>query len=231
MDGKPNAPYTDYPTRLLFLPRGTERLEKLGPPKVFRKNHIIIKPGETARYCYVVKSGRVIAFEYTAGGGERVYNFMEEHSLFLEANLLMDAPSPVYFKTAAVSELICIGKGSLLSAMSCDAELSRDVVESVAMKFLSSMDQLRQAACHGAAWKICNLLLIFAARFGAPYDGKILIKEKLSQQMMANLIGANRVTTARVIKELKDMSLVEQVNGYYCVRDAERLRYHLEYIW
>ena len=43
---------------------------------------------------------------------------------------------------------------------------------------------------------------------------------------MSNLLGINRITTVRGIKKLKDMGLLEQINGLYCIRDIERLKRH-----
>lgn len=222
--------YTDYPTRILYLPRGTERLEKLGFRKLFPKNHIIVEQGSFVDYCYIVKKGRVIAFEYTPSGEERVYNFMEEGSLLLEPNILLNKPSPVYFKTTLPSELVCINRESLLHAMAEDQQLTLDIIESISDKFFGSMDQIRQACCHNVTWKICDLLLIFADRFGVQCDGKILIKEKVSQQMLSNLLGINRITTVRTIKELKELNLLDQINGYYCIRSVEKLKRHQDMI-
>ena len=221
--------YTDYPTRLLYLPNGTERLERLGFVKKFPKNFIIIEPEEIPPYCYVVKKGRVIAFEFTPSGEERVYNFMEENSLLLEANVITEKPAPVYFKTTVDSELICIERGALIKAMLEEPQMMFDVVESISNKFFASMDQIRQAHCHNTTWKLCNLLLIFADRFGVEHDGKVLIKEKVSQQMLSNLLGINRITTVRIIRDMRDLELIEQINGYYCIRDmAEFKRYQAE---
>lgn len=186
--------YTDYPTRLLYLPRGIDRLEKLGVKKSYPKDYIIAKAGKTAELCFIVKKGRVLTFEYTRTGEERVYNIMEEGSLLLEANMILKKPAYVNFKTAMPSELICIDRVALLSAMAKDQNLTLDIIESLSNKFLSSMDQIRQSCCHNVEWKICDLLLIFADRHGAKYDGKVLITEKLSQQMISNLLGINRVT-------------------------------------
>lgn len=61
-----------------------------------------------------------------------------------------------------------------------------------------------------------------------PYDGKILIKEKISQQMMANLLGVNRVTLVRAVKELREMGFVEQINGFYCICDEVRMQQYME---
>ncbi|MDR1965758.1 MAG: Crp/Fnr family transcriptional regulator [Synergistaceae bacterium] len=222
--------YTAYPTRLLYLPGGAERLKKYGEAMSFPKDHVIIEPGILPSCCYLVKRGRVVAYEYTSRGGELLYNFMEEGALLLEANLLTDVPAQVYFKTTEPSELIRIEKEVLLRAMEADSRLMRDIVGSISGKFFSAMDQIRQEGSHNARWKICNLLLIFAERHGVPYDGKTLIKERLSQQTLANLLGMNRVTTTRIIRELKDLNLIELINGYYCIRDDEKLKLHVEFL-
>jgi len=228
-DEKKLTYYTEYPTRLLYLPHGMKRFEKLGIQKNLMKNYVIIEPGQIPAYCFIVKKGRVISYEFTPSGEERVYNFMEEGSLCLEANVLVEKPVPIYFKTAMPSELICIDRAELLSAMASDPQLTFDVLESVSDKFLASMDQIREGYCHNATWKLCNLLFIFADRFGVTYDGKVLIKEKVSQQMLSNLLGINRITTVRIIKELKDLNLIEQINGYYCIRNIEKLKQHQNY--
>ncbi|MDR1875900.1 MAG: Crp/Fnr family transcriptional regulator [Synergistaceae bacterium] len=202
----------------------------MGFIEAFPKEDIIAAPGTVTAYCYVVKKGRVIAFEYAPGGEERVYNFMEEQSLFLEAHLLTGIPVAVYFKAAKPSELYCIDRTSLLAAMADDPQLTCDIIETLSNKFFAAMDQLRQGCCYSAAWRICNLLLIFADRFGTPYDGKVLVKEKISQQMISNLLGINRATAVRIMKSLKDSALIEQINGYYCIRDVEKLKRHLEHI-
>lgn len=220
------APHADFVSRLLYLPRGISRLEKLGEKKKYPKNHILVQAGTKPKYCYIVKSGRVVAYEYTLTGEERIYNFNEQNSLLLEANVLFGYASPINFKTAFPSELVSIDRETLMDAISKDSEISMDIMESLATKFMSSMDQIRHANFHNAAWKICDLLLIFADRYGVPYDGKILIKEKISQQLLSNLLGINRVTAVRAIKELKEMALIEQINGYYCIRSIEQLKRH-----
>lgn len=213
-------------SRLLYLPRGISRLERLGEKKTFPKNHILVQAGAGTNYCYIVKSGRVIAYEYTVSGEERIYNFNERNSIFLEANVLFGWDSPVTFKTSMKSELVCIDKETLTRAIAEDPEIAMDIIQAQATKFMSSMEQIRHASFHSAAWKICDLLLIFAESYGVPYDGKVLIQEKISQQTLSNLLGINRVTAVRAIKELKDMSLIEQINGYYCIRDISRLQRH-----
>ncbi|MDR1297334.1 MAG: Crp/Fnr family transcriptional regulator [Deltaproteobacteria bacterium] len=221
--------YTKYPSRVLYLPRGVERLSSLGVLKSFPKDRVISKQDEMPQYCYVVAKGMVTAYDYSVNGSERIYNLMERNAVLLEANLLMRTPAPVYFRAAVDSDLICIDRENLLNAMIDDPEVNFDIIQSLSIKFLSSMDQIRQSGSYNASWKITNLLLIFADHYGVNYEGKVMIKQKISQQMLSNMLGINRITTVHVIKNLRDMGLIENVNGYYCIRDVEKMKIHLDY--
>lgn len=222
------APHAEHLSHLLHLPRGIARLEKLGKRKTVPRNQVLLAAGEKTKFCYIVKRGRVAAYEFTFSGEERIYNLNEENSVLLEANLLFDYASPVSFRALTECELVCIDKETLLSAVQSDPEISLDLMQSLATKFLSSMEQIRHEMFRNAPWKICDLLLIFAEQYGVPYDGKVLIKEKISQQMISNLLGMNRVTVVRAIRDLRERSLIEQINGFYCIRSMERLRRYQE---
>ena len=220
------VPQAEFVTRLLRIPRGISRLEKLGEEREVPKDHMLVEAGEIPKYCYIVKTGRVVSYEFSVGGEERIYNFNENNSLLLESYVLFDTMVPVNFKTTLPSKIVYIDKETLVKAISSDPQICMDVMQSMHLKFNSSMEQIRHANFHNASWKICDLLLMFADCYGVDYDGKVLIKEKISQQLLSNLLGINRVTAVRAIKELKDMALIEQVNGYYCIRDIDKLKRH-----
>ena len=166
----------------------------------------------------------MMAFEYTTTTGARYYNFNEAGSLVMEANILLERDTPVSFVAITDVKARAISREELLRALKEDDALALEIMTSLSYKFMAAMDQVREATQCNVAWKVCNLLLTFAERYGVPYDGKTLIKEKISQQMMANLLGVNRITMVRAIKELREMGLIEQVNGFYCIRDKERMQ-------
>ncbi len=206
------------------LPEGMERLEHYGFVKAIKKGDILAEAGETCQYCYIVKSGRIIAYEYTVNGSERVYSYNEKNSLILEECVLLDCDPPVSFKADCNSELICIDKNALIKATSEDAEISIALMRYLSYKFVSSMEQIRFANCHSATWKVCNLLLMMADNYGEEYNGYLKIKERLSQQLISSILGINRVTVVRVMKDLKELDLIAHINGYYCIHDVNKLK-------
>ncbi len=211
-------------TRLWFGLSSHEKFSNLGKPVSFAKGEIVAQAGRHPTHCYYVLEGRMMAFEYTTTTGERYYNFNEAGSLVMEANILLERDTPVSFVAITDVKARAISREELLRALKEDDALALEIMPSLSYKFMAAMDQVREATQCNVAWKVCNLLLTFAERYGVPYDGKTLIKEKISQQMMANLLGVNRITMVRAIKELREMGLIEQVNGFYCIRDKERMQ-------
>ena len=221
----------DYQYHLLYLPRGIERLEKLGECSAYPKNVELNEPGTVPDCCYLVKSGRVLCYEYSYDGDQRVYNILELGSMFMEDCLLTDTPCPVIFKTLEPCELVRIDKCDLKRAFKQDIDIVMDVCDSISTKFLSAMEHLRLGPRQGAEWKICKMLLICIDHYGKPQeDGSWLLERKISQQMLADILSMNRVTVARKMKDLKDMGLVDTVDGYMCFRDRAALEDHMQYI-
>ncbi len=207
----------------IYLSRGISRLEKLGESIYLPKNHVLLEAGQWTNYCYVVKKGRVLSYELLINGEERIYHFHEKDSLFLEGNVLFGKPSTVGFKTACATELIRIHKNVLISAIQTDPQIALDVIESASTKFQASMEQVRHLRNYCISWKICDVLLSFADYNGVSIGDKVVIREKISQKTISNLLGVNRITTVRAMKELKNKGLVEQINGYYCINNVQDL--------
>ena len=180
-NGNLRVPQAEFVTRLLRLPRGISRLEKLGEERQVPKDHMLVEAGEIPKYCYIVKTGRVVCYEFSVGGEERIYNFNENNSLLLESYVLFDTVVPVNFKTTLPSKIVYIDKETLVKAISSDPQICMDVMQSMHLKFNSSMEQIRHANFHNASWKICDLLLMFAECYGVEYDGKVLFSH-ISQE-------------------------------------------------
>lgn len=199
-------------------------LAKLGTTKHFPKNTYIYQTDEIPDCCYIVKSGEVIALETTAGGSEILHFLIDENAIFGDVNMLMNKPLPVRFRTTTDCELICIPKDKLIKTISEDSRIFMELYLSAANKFLDSIEELREFKLYPASWRLIKMLLTFAEKYGTDYDGKVLIKHKLSINYLTALMGVNRATTIRSLNVLKEKKLVETINGYYCIRDINALK-------
>ncbi len=228
-EGKNNGTeQNDFLYHLLYLPRGVDRLMKLGTVKKVPANTIINEIDAVPEFCYVLKSGSIVCYESSYTGDQRIYNIMEEGSLLMEDCVLFDKPCPVLFKTMEDCEVVAITKCNLKRAFKKDIDVVIDICESLATKFLSAMEQIRLGPRQSASWKLCKFLMICADHYGEQMkDGTILIRKKISHQMFADLLGMNRVTITRKFKELKDRGILDTENGKIRFLDIKKLKEYM----
>lgn len=208
----------DYPTRIYSMDKGHELLFDMGERIHLKAGKMLVEQGDPIKYCYVVISGRVISMEYTLDGAERIFNMFDAGSIFLESNVLLDSIAAVSFKALTDTELVRITKKQLLKSMMEQEQVLLAVVSSTAHKYFSAMDQIREGFDHDAFWRIYNLFMIFASNYGKEDGNWIRIDIKLNHQMIGNLLGMNRVTVSKIIKEMKNQGLIQQVNDDYCIK-------------
>ncbi len=217
----------EFINHLLYLPRGIERLEKIGTLKQYPKDVELNQIDSIPDSCYLVKSGRVICYEISYSGDLRIFNFLEPGSIFLEECMLFDKPCPVIFKTQVPSELVVIDKCELKRAMKHDIDIVMDICESLSTKYLSAMEDIRSIPQQSASWKIAKMILNFAEHYGVCMGKQILIRERFNQQLLADLLGMNRVTVTRKLKDMKDQGLIGKTDGYYYICNIDEFHSYM----
>lgn len=165
----------------------------------------------------------MLSLEITEDGEEHIFNIFEPGSLFLESNVLADYPSAIYFRAIVPTECVRVDNSCVREAMKRDEDIMQLIFESFASKFYSAMDRLRDHYNHGASWQVYNMLAQLAESNGKPYyENWIMIEMPMSQQFISNMLGLNRITISRALKELREKDLLMQINNkFYCIRRAD----------
>lgn len=216
--------------QIYFPETHIERFRELGEILELPKNSVLFEAGEVPDCCYYIEQGQVVSYEFTLSGGEHVFSSNSAGAMILVPSMIITHELTLNFKTSRPSRLIRISKDVLYGILAEEPEIAADFIYLLSARLIYTIEQFRERGSHNVPWRVCNLLLSMAERNGVEYDGKVLIREKMSQQDMANRLQANRVTVARVIKELKDYGLVEVINGFYCVRNIDQLKRHMYHI-
>lgn len=202
--------------------------EQLGEVISLPKNRKFLSADDIPQHLFIIKSGLVVGYEELANGNELFYYLMDQNAMMMESNVLLRHPAGVNFRTMEPTELIRVQKETLLREMEKDQRIIFSMFCSVSNKFLISMEELRGSRGNSAEWMLCHLLLEFAEHYGVIYDGKVLIRKSISFQMLAGMLGVNRVTAVRAMHNLRDLGLVERINGFLCIRSKELLKNHQE---
>jgi len=218
------------PTHLFCYDKNMDFLTALGEEIRLPKHRTLLSPNTAPKYCYYVLSGRIIRCGFTAMHEEVIYDSFGEGALIFELEALLDRKLKTIFKTATPCVLIQIPPDALLEEISTNKSSMLQFLEYLASVRLHGNRQARETSLQCVEWKICKLLLTFAEQYGENYDGKIRIKEKITQETLGKMLNISRGSVVRTFKELRDLNLLEQVNGYYCIRSVEQMRRYMDKI-
>jgi CRP/FNR family cyclic AMP-dependent transcriptional regulator len=189
-------------------PEELQTLESHANLKSYRKNTIIIEKGDESSALYVLVSGKVRVYVADEDGKEVVLNVCDEPgSHFGELALLRNTLRTASVMTLEDSKFLIISKQDFLSCLSDYPQIALDIIGHLVDQVSSLTERVSALALNDVYGRLAATL-----RDLAKEEGGRLITQPLTQQELAQMIGASREMVSRIFKELK-------VGGYIRIDD------------
>lgn len=207
-------------------------MRDIGIKKSLQKGERIVSSDSEWTGCYYVVSGLIGAYGVDAEGIEALTFLLDEETLFLESNMLEDvtlarSDTVSVFVAENDTELLFFPKQKFRHLMKSDLETANFVARSIAQKMLAFRFLYNESRSHDIPWRIANLFAAFADGYGEPVGDKVKVSYRISQQLLAKMLGANRITVAKGMKRLKELGLIEKTDDFYFITDRKRLSSYL----
>ncbi len=185
-------------------------LARRGQVRSMARNTVFINEGDRSDSLFVILSGRVKVFVADADGREMVLDIHGPGDYVGE--MALDG-HPRAASVMTMEPTVC-------SVLTCDA--LREVVTSspeVAMNLICTLigrariatEKVRDLALMDVYGRVARLLLSLAVE---QPDGKLVVPERLTQQDIADRVGASRDMVSRIFKDLT-------IGGYITVVDRQ----------
>lgn len=203
---------------LQFLtPEEKAALERICPPRRFKKGSAIFRYQDRADDLYIVLEGKVKISVPTPDGGERILHVLGPGDFFGESFL-----SGLERHT---SEAVALTDMVQVSPVCADKVITMPHVALGLARVLANRVQELEAQLEATTApvpaRVGGALLAFAKRFGTP-EGPSLTRVKLdlTHEELAAFVGSTRVTVTNALGDLKTLGLVEGTRGQYVVNVA-----------
>ena len=200
-------------------PEDVEVFSRIGKILNLPRHTTLQRAGTIPENCYYILEGEVESFDNISSGNERIFRRSGPGALILLPAMMIRHELHLSFRTSRPTKVIKLSRNQLQEYFLATPDFAARTVQA---------EQYWALKNFSLSWRLCSLLLDMAEQYGADYDSKVMLTRSLSQQEMASLLQASRVSVARVMKRLKDLNLVEYINGFYCIRSVEQLRRHME---
>ena len=185
--------------------------------------------GDEGDGCYRVEEGLLKASVSVAAGGERILAILGPGSVVGELSMIDNAPRSASITALRDSKLSFVDRATFETFGQSTPQLYRHITTLLARRLRDTNEALVATNFLSVKGRVARAVLSLAEAFGRDLgQGRILIRQKVSQSDLAAMAGIARENVSRVLNDWAGRSLVRRLAGYYCLDDRSALQRETE---
>ena len=180
--------------------------------------------GDPVDQLYFIISGKIKLGRTAPDGRESLVAIMGPGELFGEMALF--DPSPRSTSATAVSETRLAGlkHENLKKVIERSPEVSAQLLQALARRLRRTNESLADLVFSDVPGRVAKALLDLADRFGRTTDDGVHVHHDLTQEELAQLVGASRETVNKALAEFVQRGWIRLENRAVVILDLQRLR-------
>lgn len=208
----------------LFSGLGEAELAELGRHAVVRnypKNTVIINEGDHSDSLYLIQEGRVKIYLADEQGKEIVINHQGPGEYFGELALLDDAARSASVMTLERSSFCVLSKDVFRDFLADNPNVAIGLIKDLTHRVRALTDNVKSLALLDVYGRVAKTLLGMAT----PQGDRLVIENKLTQQDIADRVGASREMVSRILKDLATGGYIHMEQKHIVIHDRLPARY------
>jgi len=196
-------------------------LEKHAVPRSFAKNTIVVSEGDPTDSLYIIVTGRVKVYCSDESGKQVTLNDLKPGDYFGEIALFDDAERSASVMTMEPSRFLIINKAAFKQALASHPEISFSLIRHLTKRVRDLTQNVKSLALMDVYGRIANTLLHLSTADGA----RLVTEIPLTQQEIANRVGASREMVAKILKDLETGGYITVEKRKIVINQALPARY------
>ena len=181
-----------------------DAVRALANEKNYPKNAVILTEGEMGDSLYMIQSGKVKVFIGDENGREIILKILSPGAFFGEMSMIDKQPRSASVRTIESSSFLVLTHAAFERAIEQVPRIANLVMRVLAERVREADRKIGTLALMDVYGRVASTLLELAVY----NDGKLMVGEKLSQQDLANMVGASREMVNRILKDLSDRGFI-----------------------
>ena len=174
-----------------------KQLAALGRVRTYPKNTVFITEGDSSDSVFVILSGRVKVFISDTEGHEMILD-TQGPGEYVGEMALDGKPRSASVMTLEPSSFSVVGREPVREAIRHNPDFALDMIGKIIDRARIATSSVKDLALLDVYGRVARLLLNMASE----QNGKLMIPEKLTQQEIAERVGASRDMVSRIFRDL-----------------------------
>jgi CRP/FNR family cyclic AMP-dependent transcriptional regulator len=210
----------------LFCDLSSAELEALASHtewRTLRAKQMVVVQGSLGDEMFAILHGRLKVIRSSAEGKEATIGILEAGDMFGEIAMLDGGPRTASVETLEHCELLVLKRASVMQHIEQHPKVMRQMLSALCQRLRYVDDFLQDALFLNLPQRLGKMLKQLAKQYGNADENGTTIDLKLTQQELANMVGASRESVNKQMSVWAEHGWVEMEQGYIRLLQAGQL--------
>lgn len=191
----------------------------------FRRGEKLFNEGDQGDRLYLLTDGKVKLGHTAQDGRENLLAVLGPGEMIGELTLFDPGPRSTTATAVAPTTMLQLDHNALMNFIDSRPELAKHMLRALAQRLRRTNDQLADLVFSDVPGRVAKALLDLADRFGTKADdGTVHVPHELTQEELAQLVGASRETVNKSLAEFVSRGWIRLEGRGVHLLDVDRLR-------
>ncbi|MBV9845723.1 MAG: Crp/Fnr family transcriptional regulator [Kutzneria sp.] len=192
-------------------------------PIDFPRGHVVFAEGEPGDRLYIIQSGKVKIGRKSSDGRENLLSIMGPSDMFGELSIFDPGPRTSTATTVTEVRALSMGRPELREWITKRPEIAEQLLRVLARRLRRTNNMLADLIFTDVPGRVAKALLQFAQRFGSQEAGLLRVTHDLTQEEIAQYVGASRETVNKALADFAHRGWLRLEGKSVLILDPERL--------
>nr|WP_225954276.1 Crp/Fnr family transcriptional regulator [Kibdelosporangium phytohabitans] len=204
-------------------PAAAEALSQTLENVEFPRGHVIFAEGEPGDRLYIILSGKVKLGRKSPDGRENLLGIFGPSDMFGELSIFDPGPRTSTATTVTEVRAVTMGRPELRQWIATRPEIAEQLLRVVARRLRRTNGMLADLIFTDVPGRVAKALLQLAQRFGSQEAGLLRVTHDLTQEEIAQYVGASRETVNKALADFAHRGWLRLEGKSVLILDPERL--------
>jgi CRP-like cAMP-binding protein len=187
------------------------------------KGKTIFKEGDIGDRLFVVVEGKLKLGTSSDDGRENLLSILGPGDMFGELSLFDPGPRTATATAVVDSRLLSLANDQVISWVTAHPQVSLQLLGRLAQRLRKANDVLSDLVFADVPGRVAKAIIELGERFGTKKDDGLHVNHDLTQEELAQLVGASRETVNKALADFASRGWVKLEPRAVVVLDYERL--------
>ena len=211
------------PLFALLAPALAEALANAVEKRRFRRGELIVEQGKKQDALFIMLAGRARVVVTDAKAREVILATLHPGDYIGEMSLIDQEPHSANVEAEVQTDALVLAGSDFTRCLLENPSTVSAVMRGLVQRLRSADRKIESLALLGVYGRVANVLLDSGVPIPGP-DNMRVIRDKISRQDIAKMVGASREMVSRVMKDFEEQGFIEtRADGSVLVNERRRL--------